>query len=100
MMCRIKDWFIHLLILSTDQKKAIVYQSDQFKKVEIKQITHLTVNIWFKCCTEKILVYLFSAYFITVYVSFMIVKNYGFVMGFIILAIYFQLKTTIFNVKT
>ncbi len=42
----------------------------------------------------------FSAYFIQVYVSFIIVKNYVFVMGFAILAIYFQLKTTIFNVKT
>ncbi len=32
---------------------------------------------------------LFSAYFIPVYVSFIIVKNWGFVMGFVILAIYF-----------
>ncbi len=41
----------------------------------------------------------FSAYFIPVYVSFIIVKNCGFVMGFVILAIYFWLKSTIFNVK-
>ncbi len=33
--------------------------------------------------------YLFSAYFIPVYVSFIIVKNCGYVMGFVILAIYF-----------
>ncbi len=43
---------------------------------------------------------LFSAYFIPVYISFIIVKNCGFVMRFVILAIYFRLKTTIFNVKT
>ncbi len=42
----------------------------------------------------------FVAYFIPVYVSFIIVKNCGFVMGFVILAIYLRLKTTIFNVKT
>ncbi len=42
----------------------------------------------------------FSAYFIPGYVSFIIVKNCGIVMGFVILAIYFRLKTTIFNVKT
>ncbi len=41
-----------------------------------------------------------SAYFIPVYVSFIIIKkNCGFVMGFVILAIYFRLKTTVFNVK-
>ncbi len=39
----------------------------------------------------------FYAYFIQVYVSFIIVKICGFVMGFVILAIYFQLKTTIFK---
>ncbi len=43
---------------------------------------------------------IFSAYFITVYVRFIIVKNCGFVMGFVILAIYYRLKTTIFNVKS
>ncbi len=42
----------------------------------------------------------FPAYFISVYISFIIVKNCGFVMVFVILAIYFQLKTTILNVKT
>ncbi len=44
--------------------------------------------------------YIFSVYFIPVYVSFIIIKNCGFVMGFVSLAIYFRLKTTIFNVKT
>ncbi len=48
----------------------------------------------------RMVTYLFSAYFITVYVSFIIVKNCGFVMGFVILAVYFRLKTTISNVKT
>ncbi len=42
----------------------------------------------------------FCAYFNPVYVSFIIVKKCGFVMGFVILAIYFRLKSTIFNVKT
>ncbi len=42
----------------------------------------------------------FCAYFIPVYVSFIIVKNCSFVMGFVILAIYFRLKTTIFNVNS
>ncbi len=42
----------------------------------------------------------YSAYFIPVYVSFIIIKNRGFVIGFVILAIHFRLKTTIFNVKT
>ncbi len=42
----------------------------------------------------------FSAYFIPVYDSFIIVTNFGFVMGFIILAIYFRLKIIMFNVKT
>ncbi len=41
-----------------------------------------------------------SAFFISEYVSFIIVKNCGFVMGFVIVAIYFRLKTTNFNVKT
>ncbi len=49
---------------------------------------------------SSVVTYLFSAYFIPVYVRFIIVKTCGFVMGFVILAIYFRLKTTIFNVKT
>ncbi len=54
------------------------------------------------CCTKKsnMVTYLFSAYFIPAYVSFIIVKECGFVMGFVILAIYFRLKTTIFKVQT
>ncbi len=45
----------------------------------------------------------YFAYFIPIYVSFLIVKTCRFVMGFVILAIYFRLKkcfVTIFNVKT
>ncbi len=37
---------------------------------------------------------------IPVHVRFITVKNCGFIMGFVILAIYFLLKTNIFNVKT
>ncbi len=57
---------------------------------------------WFKCWTEQNLAWWpigFSAYFMPVYVSIIIVKNGGFVMGFVILAINFWLKTTIFNDK-
>ncbi len=43
--------------------------------------------------------YLFSAYVIPVYVSFIIAKNCGIVIAFVILAIYFRLITIIFNVK-
>ncbi len=44
--------------------------------------------------------YLFSIYIIPVYVSFIMFKNCRFIIGFVILAIYFRMKTTIFNVKT
>ncbi len=44
--------------------------------------------------------YLFFLLILFQYVSFIIVKNCGLVMGFVILAIYFRLKTTIFIVKT
>ncbi len=37
---------------------------------------------------SSMVTYLVSAYFIPVYVSFIIVKNGGFVMGFVILALY------------
>ncbi len=46
---------------------------------------------------SSVVTYHFSVYFIRVYVSFIIVKHCGFVMGFVILAIYFRSKT---NVKT
>ncbi len=52
-----------------------------------KEISHCDLSI-------------FLAYFIPVFISFIIVKNCGFEMGFVILPIYFRLKTTIFNVKT
>ncbi len=40
-----------------------------------------------------------STYFIPVYVSFIIAKSCGFVMGFVILVTYFRLNTTVFNEK-
>ncbi len=43
---------------------------------------------------SSVVTYLFSAYFISVYVIFIIAKNCGFVMGFEILAIYFRLKNS------
>ncbi len=48
---------------------------------------------------SSVVTYLFSAYFIPVFVSFIIVKNCDFIMGIVILEIYFLLKITIFNVK-
>ncbi len=50
-----------------------------------------------KYYTEKNLAWwpiFFSYYFIPVYVSFITAKNCSFVMGFDILAIYFQLKNS------
>ncbi len=54
---------------------------------------------------SSMVTYLFySANFISVYVSFIIAKNCGFVMGFEILAIYFLFKNSFFvtisNVNT
>ncbi len=52
---------------------------------------------------SSMVTYLFSAYFISVYVSFINDKNCGFVMGFVILATHFlitkQFFVTIFNIK-
>ncbi len=62
---------------------------------ESKQNETFYYHSWFKCCTEKNLALwaiFFSAYFIPVYVSCIIVKNCGFVMGFVILTIYLGLK--------
>ncbi len=73
-----------------------------WKIEESKQNETFYCHSWCKC-TEMNLVQwsiFFSAYFISVYVSFIIVKNCGFVMGFVIFAIYFRLNNTIFNVKT
>ncbi len=48
---------------------------------------------------SSMVIYLFfSAYFIPVHASFIIGKKCGFIMGFVILAIYFPFKTTVFNV--
>ncbi len=69
---------------------------------KVNKMRHFTVIADLNVAQEKNLAWwpiFFSAYFIPVYVSFIIVKNCDFVMGFVILAIYFQLKATIFNVK-
>ncbi len=56
-----------------------------------KEIRHFTVTVDLNVIQKKcsIMTYFFSAYFIPVYVSFLIVKNCGIVIGFVILAIYF-----------
>ncbi len=74
--------------------------SSSWKKVNKMRHFTLTADLNVAPKISSMVTYLFSAYFIPVYVSFIIVKNCGFVMGFVILAIYFRLKTTIFNVKT
>ncbi len=60
---------------------------------------HFTVICDLNVGQRKALLF-FSPYFISKYFSFIIVKNGGFVMGFVIFGIYFRLKTIIFNVKT
>ncbi len=75
--------------------------SSRWKKVN--KMRHFTVIADLNVAQKNIYggdLSLFPACFILVYVSFIIVKNCGFVMGFVILAIYFHLKTTIFNAQT
>ncbi len=83
-------------------RKQLYTNQTSSRWTKVNKMTHFTViadlNVAQKKCS--VVTYLFFAYFIPVYVSFIIVKNCGFVMGFVILAIYFRLKTTIFNVKT
>ncbi len=69
---------------------------------ESKQMRHFTAIADLNVAQKQNLVWWpsFSSYCIPVYVTFIIVKNCGFVMGFVILAIHFQLKSTIFNVKS
>ncbi len=69
--------------------------SSRWKKVN--KMRHFTVIPDLNVAQKKIsmVTYLVSVYFIPVCVSFIIIKN----CGFVILAIYFRLKTTIFNVK-
>ncbi len=66
--------------------------SSRWKKVN--KIRHLTVIADLNVVQKKIYhgdLSFFSAYFISVYVSFITVNICGFVKGFVILAIYFQL---------
>ncbi len=91
----------HLYMNMMNRKQLYSNQtSSRWKKVD--KMKHFTIiadlNVAQK--NSSMVTYLFSTYFIPVYVSFIIVKNCGFVMGFVILAIYFRLITTIFNVKT
>ncbi len=60
---------------------------------KVNKMRHFTVTAELNVAQKKSSVDLsfFSAYFIPVYVSFIIVKNGGFVMRFVILAIYFRL---------
>ncbi len=60
---------------------------------ESKQRRHFTVIADLNVAPKIIML-------IPVHVRFITVKNCGFIMGFVILAIYFRLKTNIFNVKT
>ncbi len=66
-------------------RKQLYTNQTSLRWKKINKMRHFTV------ITEKIYNgnLFFSAYFIPVYVSFIILKNCGFVMGFVILAIYF-----------
>ncbi len=67
--------------------------SSRWKKVN--KIRHFTVIADLNVAQKKNLV---CGLFL--YVSFIIVKDCGFVMGFVIFSNIFSIKTTIFNVKT
>ncbi len=69
------------------------------RRKKVNKMRHFTVIADLNVAQKNLTWLIFSNYFIPVYVSFIIVKNSRFVMGFVILAIYFRLKTTIFNVK-
>ncbi len=62
--------------------------SSRWKKVN--KMRHFTVIADLNVAQNKstVVTYFFAAYFIPVYVSFIIVKNCGFVMGFVIIAIF------------
>ncbi len=96
MIYRIKDWFIHLLILSTvhehDNRKQLYINQTRLRWKKVNKMRNFTVIADFNVAQNKssMVIYLFSAYFIPAYVSFIIVKKCGFVMRFVILAIYFR----------
>ncbi len=98
MMYRIKEWFIHLLILSTvyehDNRKQLYTNQTDSRWKKVNKMRNFTVKADLNLDQKKsrVVTYLFSAYLNPVYVNFIIVKNIGFLMGFVILAIYFQLK--------
>ncbi len=67
----------------------INHTSSRWKK--LNKLRLFTITAYLNVAQQKssMMTYLFSAYFIPVYVSFIIVKNCGFVIGFVILAKYF-----------
>ncbi len=83
-----------------NRKQLCINQTSTIWK-KLNKMRHFTVIADLIVAQKKILrCYLFfSIHFISVYVSFIMFKN-CFLMGFVILVIYFRLKTTIFNVKT
>ncbi len=99
---RIKDWFIHLILSAVyehDNRKQLYTNQTNLRWKKVNKMRHFTLIADLNVAQKKKSDLSFlSDYFIPVYVSF-IIKNCGFVEGFVILAIYFQLKTTIFNVK-
>ncbi len=95
MMYIIQDCSTHLLIVSTvyehGKQKTNVYKSTSSRWKNVNKMRHITViadlNVAQKTIWHGDLSF-YSAFFIPVYVSFILVKNCAFVMGFIILAIY------------
>ncbi len=75
--------------------------SSSWKKVN--KMRHFTIIADINVAQKKqssMVTYLFSAYFIPVYVSFIIVKNCGFVMGFVIFIIIIIIYLYSKNLKT
>ncbi len=112
-MYKIKDWFINFVnikfnmylcifiatvitVYKYDKQKTIAYtdqNSPRWKKVKNETFySHIAeLNVVQKKILHGDISSSFFAYFISVYVSFIIANNCGFVMGFQILAIYFRL---------
>ncbi len=81
------------------ENNCIIYQSDQFKMEESNQNETFYCHSLFKCCTEKYLAWwpiFFSAYFIPVYPSFIILKNCDFCNGICNFSNIFSIKNYYF----
>ncbi len=74
--------------------------SSRWKKVNKMRNFTITADLNDRQEKSSMVTYLVFCLFYSSICQFISVKNCAFVMGFIILAIYFRLKTTSFNVQT